>query len=399
VGRKIAYVVSRFPTIAETFILYEILELERLGLQVEIFPLIRQNEPVKHAEVEKLAKRIHYNQILSVSTIAAQIYWLFNNPRNYLEAWWRAISGNFSSPKFLTRALVVVPLAARFARQMQALSVEHVHAHWATHPTLAAYVIRQLTGLSYTFTAHAHDIYVERPMLKEKIQEAESVVTISDYNKELLQQLYGESAAEKIVVIHCGIDPTVFQPRAKPRSSEQFTIICVASLKDYKGHPYLIEACAQLKAEGVRFRCILVGDGQDRSEIEAQISQLGLSEQVLLLGFQPRNRVNELLSEADVMVLPSIITGTGKKEGIPVALMEALAIELPVVTTAISGIPELIEDGKTGLLVPERDARALAAALLKLYRSSELGSRLAAAGRSKVLEDFNLYIKFFKLVL
>lgn len=381
---------SRFPKMTETFILYEILELQRLGLHVEIFPLLRQQEQVMHPEAQALVRRARYSNVVSIAVIAAQFYWLLRRPRAYFSAWLSALWGNRSSKKFLLRAVAVVPQAALFARQMQSLGIEHIHAHWATHPALAAYIIRKLTGLPYSFTAHAHDIYVERPMLDEKIRAASFVVTISEYNRRLLHELYGGAARDKTVVIHCGIDPAIFQPRARLPSNNPFTMACVASLQDYKGHPYLIEACAQLKAQGVQFRCLLVGEGEDRPQIEAQIAQLGLSDQVTLLGHQPRKRVSELLAQADVMVLPSIKVASGKQEGIPVALMEALATELPVVATSISGIPELIEDGRSGLLVPERDSTALAQALLKLHNDPMLGKQLGAAGREKVLHEFNL---------
>jgi glycosyltransferase involved in cell wall biosynthesis len=153
-----------------------------------------------------------------------------------------------------------------------------------------------------------------------------------------------------------------------------------------KGHRYLIDACAYLKAQGLNFRCLFVGEGETRAELEDQIQRLNLTDQITLLGLQPRHRVLELLAQADVKALPSI------SEGIPVSLMEALAMGLPAVATAISGVPELIEDGQTGLLVPARDGQALATAISKLYGAPELGQQLGARGKVKVMEEFNLRI-------
>ncbi|MBV9788507.1 MAG: glycosyltransferase [Chloroflexi bacterium] len=388
--KTVAYVMSRFPKISETFILYEILELERLGLHVEVFPLIREQTQTIHAEAQAIVERAHYSSFLSLPVLLAQGYWLRKRPLRYLRAWWQALRGNLSTPSFLARTLVLVPQAALFARQMRELGVEHLHAHYATHPALTAYVVRELADIPYSFTAHAHDIYLERPMLDEKIRRAGFVVTISQYNRELLRSLYGDSAAEKTVVIHCGVDPAVFQPQQYLLPSPILTIVCVASYQDYKGHPYLIEACAQLKARGLDFRCLLIGQGEDQPQIEAQIQRLGLSEQVLVLGPQPRDKVKDYVAAADVIVLPSIVTSYGKQEGIPVALMEALASEKPVVATAISGLPELIEHERSGLLVPERDATALADALARLHDDPELGKRLGAAGRETVLREFDL---------
>lgn len=389
-GLKIAYMMSRFPKVTETFVLYEILELEKLGAVVEIFPLIRQRESMMHAEAARLVERAFYVSVLSPAVIGAQFYWLAKSPLRYLKTWWNVLRGNAASPKFLARALVVMLLAAHFARRMQALEIAHIHAHWATHPALGAYIIHQLTGIPYSFTAHAHDIYVERSMLAEKIRGADFVVTISQYNRQFLRDLYGDALAEKINVVHCGIDPEVFQPRPDAKPPGPFTIICVASLEEKKGHPYLIAACEQLKTRGLDFRCLLVGDGDDRPQIEALIARSGLGDRITLLGRQPRQRVTELLAEADVMVLPSIVTDSGRKEGIPVALMEALATEMPVVATRISGIPELIEDGQTGLLVPERSGDALAEALIRLHNDPQLGRMLGKRGREKVLREFDL---------
>lgn len=389
-SRSVAYIMSRFPKISETFILYEIIEMERHGQAVEIFPLLREREDVAHPEAQTLVARAHYSAFLSWDVLKAQWYWLRQCPAAYLRSWWQTLWGNRSSPRFLLRALVIVPQAAFFAQRMQALDIGHIHAHYATHPALAAYVVHTLTAIPYSITVHAHDLYVDRAMLAEKLRQASFVVAISDYNRSLIRDLYGADIAEKTTVIHCGVDLEVFQPRQAQRGNRPFTLICVASLQDYKGHPYLIDACAQLQQQGVDFRCLCIGEGEDRPQITAQIAELGLQERVLLLGRQPRERVSTLMAEADVMVLPSIVTPSGKKEGIPVALMEALATELPVVATAISGIPELISDGINGLLVPERNASALAEAILRLHRDPELGRALGQAGRAKVAQEFDL---------
>ncbi|GIW02217.1 glycosyltransferase family 4 protein [Roseiflexus sp.] len=388
--RTVAYTMSRFPKLTETFILIEMLELERQGVRIEIFPLIREKAPVQHADAQEMVERAHYCRLLSRPTLDAQVYWLMRRPVAYLRAWWRAVRGNLASPKFLSRALVVVPKAAYAARRMVELEVDHLHAHYATHPALLAYVVNLLTSIPYSFTVHAHDLYVERPMLREKVAAARFVVAISEFNRRMLIDLYGSVAQERVVVVHSGIDPTLFRPRERRDSGAVFTIVCVGSLSGYKGQRYLIDACDLLRKRGMAFQCLLVGEGEDRPLLEAQIERLGLEQHVRLLGAQPRHRVSDILQQADVMVLPSVVMPNGKMEGIPVALMEALASEVPVVATAISGIPELVRDGETGLLVPQRHAAALADALAHLYADRDLGRRLAATGRQLVLREFNL---------
>lgn len=388
--RNIAYFVSRFPKISETFILYEVVELRNLGFEVDIFPLVREKETVRHPEVDALADRTHYQAILSPQVVLAQMYWLARRPRRYVSTLWSVLRGNAGSLKFLLRGVVAFLLAGVFSRKIERAGIGHIHAHWATHPALAAYVAHRLTGVPYSFTAHAHDIYVDQSMLREKIERASFVVTISEYNRRFLNGLYGDALSRKVEIIHCGIDLDVFQSRAAHRKADIFTLICVASLEDKKGHRYLIDACAILRDEGIDFRCLLVGDGELRAELEAAVRQRGLADRIEFLGRQPRHCVGDLLSQSHVLVLPSIVTNKGKMEGIPVALMEGMAMEMPVVATDISGVGELVKNDVTGMLVPEKDARALADAIRALRESPEVAARLGRRGRQKVVEEFDL---------
>lgn len=388
--KRIAYVVSRFPKITETFILYEILELQRLGLDVSVFAIQREHEGVMHPEAVRLVEETHYARLASWELVWSQLWWLLHSPRAYVNAWWRAIKGNVRSPKFLVRALYVIPLAAHFARSMQRLKIEHVHATWATHPALVAYVIRILTGIPYSFAAHSHEIYVDRTMLQEKIRCAECFITISEYNRKLLTDLYGQEAAEKMHVVRCGVDAELFRPPPGMRGNRRFTILCVASLEAHKGHRYLIEACTELKKSGIDFRCLLVGEGDVRHALERLIWERGLGDQVQILGRQTRDQVAALMHGADVVTLQSLMTPSGMSEGIPVSLMEAMAAGVPVIASSIRGIPELVEQQRTGLLVPDGDALALAKALMTIYSSPELAGVLGRRGREKVVREFDL---------
>jgi glycosyltransferase involved in cell wall biosynthesis len=389
----VAYVMSRFPKISETFILNEILELERLGVTVEVFPLKREREPTVHREAEPLVRRAHFTRLLSRQVAGAQAAWLAESPGAYAGVWWRVLRGSARSPATLVRALYVVPLAATFARAMRAAGVQHVHAHYATYPALAALVVEQLARIPFSFTAHAHDIYVDRTMLDEKLRAAQAVVTVSEYNRRLLHDLYGP-LADGVQVVRCGIDPAFFAPRppAAPPAPPPapFTVVSVASLEPYKGHRHLLEACALLARDGLDLRLVLVGDGEERAGLERRAGELGLGERVTFLGRRPRDAVRDVLGGAHAFALASVTTAQGKKEGVPVALMEALATGLPVVATAMSGVGELVADGETGLLVPEGDPAALAAALARLAGDPALAARLGAAGRAKVLEEYDL---------
>ena len=394
---RLAYLMSRFPKATETFILYEILELERLGHRVEIFPLVREREAVVQPGAAALVERAHDLRPWSRPVLAAQLHWLRRRPGAYLGSWLGAVRGTIRSPRFLVRALVAVPIGAAIARSVVDLELDHIHAHWATHPALAAWVASRLSGRPYSFTAHAHDIYVERAMLDEKIRRARFVVTISEANRRMLAGWYGPTADAKTVVIHCGADPAVFAPpvgsdRAPEAvSTRPGSLVCVASLQPQKGQRVLVEACALLRDRGRSIRCTLVGEGEERPALESRVEALALGDVVVLAGAQPRDRVAAIVGGADIVIQPSVVLPSGKTEGIPVSLMEALAAERAVVASQVSGIPELVIDGKTGLLVPAGDAAALAAAIERLLDDPALRSRLGQAGRQKVLAEFDLH--------
>jgi glycosyltransferase involved in cell wall biosynthesis len=420
---KVAYIMSRFPKLTETFVLYEMTEVERLGTELEVYPLLKERQKVVHPEVQAFLPRTHFHPFFSWKILAAQWHYIRKDRARYLRLWSEVLRGTWGSANFFFGALGIFPKSVRFAYEMAASGVTHVHAHFATHPALAAFIIHRLTGIPFSFTAHAADIQVDRRMLDRKIEAASFVVAISEWNKELMARECGEAAREKIHVIHCGISPEVFDPELCEKESRRppafscleeylqsglwggtpvrtgldsgegprrLELISVGSLEEYKGHRYLISALRLLHELGLEFRCRIVGEGPLRRELTAHIARAGLRERVELLGGRPRPEVARRLAEADVMVLASVPTPSGKQEGIPVALMEAMASGLPVVSTAISGIPELIESGETGLLVPPADAFSLADAIEQLARNPDLRARLGEAGRRKVMREFNL---------
>jgi glycosyltransferase involved in cell wall biosynthesis len=371
-------------------VLYEMLALQQQGVAVEVFPLINERASVMHPEAKPFVERARYQPVLSGAILKSQWRFMRANPKVYFGLWWEVLRGTFGSTNYLVGGLGILPKAVRFAHEMKQLGVTHIHAHFANHPAVAALAVHRLTGIPFSFTVHAHDLYVDQHMLERKVRSAAFVVAISEYNKEFIIRHCGEDVRDKIVVVHCGVDTRLFQPRQKEPGSGPFTIVCVGSLEEKKGQTYLVEACRLLKARGLDFVCHLIGEGQTRAALDRQIQQAGLAGLVRLEGGKPREEVARMLREADAVALPSIVTKSGKMEGIPVALMEPLACEVPVVSTRISGIPELVEDGVTGLLVPPQDALALADALERLARDPELGRRMGRAGREKVLREFDL---------
>jgi glycosyltransferase involved in cell wall biosynthesis len=391
---KIAYIMSRFPSITETFVLYEMLAIEAQGLQVDVYPLQRERAEVMHPEAKAFVARAHYQPLISWPILQANLSFLLHKPAVYLGILWTLIRANWGSSRYLFGALGFFPKAVLFARLMAADSISHIHAHFASHPAAVAYVIHRLTGIPYSFTAHGSDLHRDRHMLCEKVSEAAFVAAISQYNKNvILTECDGQFEA-KVAVLHCGVDTEVFQPRSEPTSYEKgaspFTILCIGTLHEVKGQTFLIDACRLLQERGVDFVCRFVADGPDLAKLKQQAVQAGISDRVHFHGRVTREEVASLLSNADVMVAPSVPTSDGRREGIPVVLMEAMGSGVPVVASDLSGIPELVKDGQCGFLVPPRDVQGLTTALNRLYDDPELRRHFSAAGREKVLNEFDL---------
>jgi glycosyltransferase involved in cell wall biosynthesis len=386
----VAYVMSRFPKISETFILTEILGLERHGVRVEVYPLLRERPRLVHPEAAALAARAHYLPLLSPAVLASQAHWLARRPRAYLGALRDVARGTFGSLNFFAGGLAIFPKVAHAARLMEASGVTHVHCHFANHPALAGLVIGRLTGLPYSFTAHGSDLHVERRMLPEKVEEAAFVATVSGYNRQIILRECRGRFEQKVHVIHAGVDTELFAPHRNGHvPTGPLRVLCVGTLHEVKGQVHLIDACNLLAEQGVEIKCRLVGDGPDRRLLERRIAATGLAARVSLVGGRTRPQVAAELAAADVLVAPSVRTKAGKREGIPVALVEAMSSGLPVVASDLSGIPELVEHGVSGLLVPPRDPAALAAALRALHDDRSLGPRLGAAARRRVLAEFD----------
>ena len=387
----VAYLMSRFPHLPETFILREMSALEQCGWQIALYPLILQKPSVIHADAKPWMPRAHRLSWASTGMLAANGQALARRPHRYGALWGLTLWENRTSLNFLMRAIVLLPLAVHAARLMRQEGVTHIHAHYATHPALVAWLIHRLTGMSYSLTVHAHDIFVRQTMLAAKLREASFVVAISEYNRDYLARVAGAWAKSKTHVIHCGIDPSQYAPRPRAhRPDERFEMVSIGSLQPYKGHRYLIEACAMLRDRHIPLRCRIVGGGEERAALERMIARARLDSVVELMGPLPQEEVARILPTAHCYVQPSIVMPSGKMEGIPVALMEALACALPVVATNISGVPEIVRPNQTGRLVPPADGHALANALAEVQADPDNAFQMARAGRAVVLREFEL---------
>lgn len=396
--RKIAYIMSRFPHLPETFILREMMAIEKLGWEVALFPLIAQKQLVIHKEAEKWIKNMRKTPWFSLGVLTSNIRLAIKSPKKYFSIFGVIFKENIFNLKFFLRALLIFPKAVFMAEEIKKEKIQHIHAHYATHPALAAWIIHQITGASYSVTVHAHDIFVEKTMLRTKLHYAAFIVAISEYNCDYLARTLGEWVRNKTHIVRCGIDPAYYHCRGTQREKEEyFEIISVGSLHPYKGHVFLVKACAILRNSKIPFRCRIVGGGHLQNWLTKLIREHELDGIVELMGPRTQDEVSRLLETANCYVQPSVIMRSGKMEGIPVALMEAMASEIPVVATAISGIPELVKDGETGWLVPPEDERSLANAILKVFSDPADAHQIAQKGRQLVINEFDLYSNARKL--
>lgn len=436
-GLKIAYIMSRFPHLPETFIMREMTEMAATGHEIFLYPLIFQSDPVVHPEAAAWIPKAHAEPYFSGRIAASNLRVFLKHPLTYTRLVLQIIAENLTNPNFLLRGLLLFPKIVHFARQMQAEGVDRIHAHYASHPALAAWVIHELTGIPYSVTIHAHDIYARTSMLKTKMRGAEFIVAISEFNREFLVSVTGDdSLRTKTHVIHCGIDPEKYSLCVKPlQKGDALEIISVGSLKPIKGQRFLVEACRLLRERSIPFHCTIVGDGPEMPDVRGRVEAYALTDLVTLAGSKDEEQVSRMLPLANCYVQPSLA------EGLPVAVMEALCTGLPVVATAYSGLAagaenpcgsigpdeaprlivglseiyrdtpkaaetaldlsrlgtcsagifELITPGETGLLARPADPESLADTLAAVYANPDKARTMAQAGRTRVLQSFDLH--------
>jgi glycosyltransferase involved in cell wall biosynthesis len=302
------------------------------------------------------------------------------------------IVGNRSSPDFLVKGLGALPGTIELAERMRSQGVRHIHAHFGTHAALVALLAAEIIGVGFSFTIHAHELFVDTTMLAEKVRRARFVVAISQFNRRLLRELVGPIADEKVEVVRCGVDLSSYQFHARAPTKGQKSILAVGSLREYKGLDRLVHACALLHAAVPEqdFVCNIVGEGPLRESLTSLIATLQLGGVVRLLGAQDQHTVRHLMDGADTMVLPSVVARNGQMEGIPVVLMEAMATGAPIIASDLSGIPELVRHGDTGLLVPPDDPGAIRDAVLECWSAPDAAAERARRGRRLVEREYNL---------
>lgn len=387
---KVAYLVSRYPAISHTFILREVVELRRLGMEIEtvsINPPDRSTERLSEVERSEAARTYCLKAAGKASILVALGAELAANPLGCLKGFAMALRlGGGSALATLWRLFYLVE-AILVGRWMRDRGIRHLHVHFATPAATVALLTAKVFGIRFSLTVHGPDEFydVTEFHLREKIESASFICTIGSYCRSQLMRLSDPSHWSKIVVSPLGVDPGIFRPTAKGAGDgPEFQILCVGRLVAAKGQAVLVEAVAKLLREGRRIRLTLAGDGPDRGRLEAAAKEFGIEEHCEFLGGVNPDAVRALYETTQLFALPSFA------EGIPVVLMEAMAMEVPCISTFVNGIPELIDSGEEGLLVCPADGAALTQAIARLMDNAALARSLGEAGRRKVMAKYDL---------
>lgn len=385
---KLAVIVTEFPKSTETFIYRDLVKFLEAGVDVRLYHLtpFRPGQTL-HGFAAPLKDRA---VDLSFWQPGATLRGLLRHPRALACGIVRMLWAYRRHPKLAAKSLGLLPKALAIAEHARAAGATHVHAEFAGHPATAAWLGQRAGGLPYSVSCRAHDIFRTQALLADKLGEAAAIRTVSAFGRDFLRQKVPALAASQIEVIHSSVDVGRIVPVDAAPSTAPFRILYVGALEPKKGVGHLLDALVIAGPQLGDWFCDLIGHGPDAQVLQARAQALGLGQRVRFLGMQPFERVAEAYRAASVCVAPSVIGPNGRQEGIPNVMIEALAYQRPAITTAISGIPELIRDGDTGLLVPPGDPAALARALLRVHADPEAALAMAKRGRAHVEREFDL---------
>jgi glycosyltransferase involved in cell wall biosynthesis len=392
VSLRLAYVVAEYPKVSHTFVMREIAALRRLGATVETFSIRRTPAEGLLSDDDRAAAQETFAVLPPdwPRLIRAHVRWALRRPRRYAATLGLALASGPPGARARLWQLFYFAEAVLVADELARRQVEHVHAHFVNVASWVTLLAVHLCGppLTWSFTMHGPLEFddVGHHRIAAKVARADAVVCISDFARAQLMRLVGREHWGKLRIVHCGVEPARYAPagNGRPPAGAPVEVISIGRLDAMKGYPVLVDAVAQLARDGAPVRLTLVGDGPDAAMLREQAERQGVAELVSFTGALSAHEVTARLRLADVFCLPSFA------EGVPVVLMEAMASGLPVVSTGVMGIPELVRDGVSGLLVPPGRPEPLAAALRTLADDPEARRALGAAGRAAVEREFDV---------
>ncbi len=380
---RIGYVLKMYPRFSETFIVNEILAHEAAGLDLEVFSLRPPADGRFHEALARVRAPVTY---LPAGSLKAEDFWMtIRETARDLPGVWSALE------EAQNEEVQDIYQAVLLARAARARGITHLHAHFGSVATTVARLASRMTGMNYTFTAHAKDIYhesVRSDDMCRKLRDAAAVITVSEYNLRYLRKTYG-LAARRVKRVYNGLNLEQFtyaSPISRPAR-----IVAVGRLVEKKGFADLIDACAILARRGWDFRCEIIGAGALEADLRDHIERLGLWGRVRLLGSRPQGEVIRHVQSAAVFAAPCVVGADGNRDGLPTVLLEAMALGTPCVSTDVTGIPEVLRHGETGLMVPQHDPVSLAEALEQLLDHRALRVRLAAQARRLIESEFDIH--------
>lgn len=399
VSGPVAYVMKRYPRLSETFIVNEIRAMERLGAGLEIFSLLPPEPPPHHPMVADVHAPVHSLPVRMRSKFAvlarAHGAAIAAAPRAYAMAAWHACLWSLTgvSPFAVWKQFIRAGFVATSCR---AAGIRHIHAHFVNAPAAVAHFASLMTGIPFSMTAHAKDLYLTpKRAICRRAAAAVFVATCTGYNARYLRELLSPKDRSKVRLVYHGIDLSTFAARSNPTvclSGKPLPLVLsVGRLVPKKGHDDLIAACAILRDAGHDFRCVIVGAGPEQANLEALIKRHALAGSVTLMGSMMHAELIALYRQAEIFALAPRIAENGDRDGIPNVIAEAMAIGIPVISTNVSGIPELVRDEFTGILVPPNEPKALAFAIGRLMNDPGRAARLARSARALMEEEFDLW--------
>jgi glycosyltransferase involved in cell wall biosynthesis len=389
---RIGFVTQIFPWVTQTFTYNEVVSWLRSGIDVEPIAFRKPNRMVlPGAEAEQLGvHRTRYIAEFGAALWLSGVLILLRHASIGASTLARVATRPYEKETTLRLRLTAVlawvralPIAA-LAKQRR---YEIIHADFADQTATSAWIASRLTGIPFSFRSHGS---FNTQLLDEKVRASAIVLCISEYDRRLLLQKSMTSMPEKLVVSYLGVDVNRWLPQTQQSDPSNHQILCVGTLQEKKGQRYLIEACEILQREGVEFRCTLIGDGPDREMLQRMIMAADLGTKVEITGYRTSEEVRTATLNAAIVCLPCVVARNGDEDGLPIVLMEGMAAAKACVSTTIAGISELIVHESSGLLVAERDAKALAGALRRLLDDHDLRRRLGEAARERAETHFDL---------
>ncbi|QQL45528.1 glycosyltransferase family 4 protein [Sulfuriroseicoccus oceanibius] len=389
--RRIAYLYSRYPVVSQTFCDSEMLELGRQDVDLVVASICPPKDSFRHERLNDLqAPVFHQPGTAVLKRLEAEARADGSWPQEMIDRHEREYGPSYKAATRARNALY-------FSKLFKRLGVSHFHVHFANRATHTALFIKAISGITFSFTPHAQDFMVDLgsdDLLREMCREAKFVVAVSDFSRNLLCETCPDSC-DKITRIYNGIDPEGF-PLASPGSEwangMPLRIISVGRLIEFKGFRHLIDAVAKLKQQGIPVDCRIIGEGPWHERLSQQIGELGLEDEVQLLGRRSQDAVKAELLAADVFALPCIVDSKGASDILPTVITEAMACGLPIVSTHLVGVPEMVDDGVTGFLAEPGNSDELVAAFTRLFERPQLAYSMGRAGRERMERIFALKV-------